>query len=165
MNLATGLAAAVRRFDPEVAASQIRPIDRYLSDAVGPRRFSLSLMAAFAGAALALAITGIYAVVTYTVSQRAREIGIRIALGARYENIVRLVMGHGLSAVLIGLAVGIAMAAAATRLLSSLLFGVAATDAATFIQVGVVVAVVSVLACAVPAARAGRLTALVLNVE
>ena len=106
MNLATSLAREVRRIDPEVVASQIRPMDHYLSDAVAPRRFSLSLMAAFALAALALAITGIYAVVMYSVSQRAREIGIRVALGASRSNIVRLVMGHGIRFILIGLCVG-----------------------------------------------------------
>ena len=165
MNLATSLASEVRRIDPDVVASQIRPMDHYLSDAVAPRRFSLSLMAAFAVAALALAITGIYAVVMYSVSQRAREIGIRVALGASRSNIVRLVMGHGIRFILIGLAVGIAMAAGVTRLLSTMLFGLAATDAVTFGQVAVVVAVVSVLACAVPAARAGRLVVSVLKAD
>ena len=165
MNLATSLAREVRRIDPEVVAAQIRPMDHYLSDAVAPRRFSLSLMAAFALAALALAITGIYAVVMYSVSQRAREIGIRVALGASRSNIVRLVMGHGIRFVLIGLALGIAMAVGVTRLLSTMLFGLAATDAVTFGQVAVVVAAVSVLACAVPAARVGRLVAGVLNAE
>ena len=121
----------MRRIDPEVVASQIRPMDHYLSDAVAPRRFSLSLMAAFASAALALAITGIYAVVVYSVSQRAREIGIRVALGASRANIVRLVMGHGIRFILIGLMAGVAMAAGATRLLSTMLFGVAATDVVT----------------------------------
>jgi predicted permease len=165
MNLATSLAREVRRIDPEVAASRIRPMDHYLSDAVAPRRFSLSLMAAFALAALALAITGIYAVVTYSVSQRAREIGIRVALGASRPNIVRLVMGHGIRFVLIGLVLGIAMSAGVTRLLSTMLFGLAATDSVTFGQVVVVVAAVSVLACAVPTARVGRLVVSVLQAE
>jgi putative ABC transport system permease protein len=116
MNVATGLARAVHRIDAEVAASQIQPMDHYLSDAVAPRRFSLSLMAAFAVAALALAITGIYAVVLYSVSQRARELGIRIALGASRSTILRLVMGHGIRFVVIGLLSGLAMAAATNRL-------------------------------------------------
>jgi putative ABC transport system permease protein len=165
MNLATSFAREVRRIDPEVVASQMRPMDHYLSDMVAPRRFSLSLMAAFALAALALAITGIYAVVMYSVSQRAREIGIRVALGASRSNIVRLVMGHGVRFVLIGLVVGIVMAVAVTRLLSTMLFGLAATDAVTFGQVTVVVAAVSVLACAVPTARVGRLVVSVLKAE
>ena len=107
--------------------------------------------------ALALAITGIYAVVMYSASQRTREIGIRVALGDSRANIVRLVMGHGIRFVLIGLVMGIAMAVGATRLLSTMLFGVTATDAVTFGQVGAIVAAVSALACTVPAARLGRL--------
>jgi ABC-type antimicrobial peptide transport system permease subunit len=95
-------------------------MDHYLSDAVAPRRFSLSLMAAFALAALALAITGIYAVVTYSVSQRAREIGIRIALGASRASIARLVMGEGIRFIPVGLVSGIAMAVGLTRLLSTM---------------------------------------------
>jgi putative ABC transport system permease protein len=165
MNLATGLAREVRRIDPEVVASQIRPMDHYLSDAVAPRRFSLTLMAAFAVAALALAVTGIYAVVMYSANQRAREIGIRVALGASRSDIVRLVMGHGVRFVLVGLAVGIAMAAGVTRLLSTMLFGLAATDAVTFGQVAAVVAAASILACAVPTARVGRLVVSVLTAE
>jgi putative ABC transport system permease protein len=165
MNLSASLAREVRRIDPEVVASQIRPMGQYLSDAVAPRRFSLSLMAAFALAALALAITGIYAVVMYSVSQRAREIGIRVALGASRSNIVRLVMGHGIRFILIGLAAGIAMAAAVTRLLSSMLFNVAATDAVTFGEVALVVAAVSALACAVPTARVGGAVRSVLQSE
>jgi putative ABC transport system permease protein len=157
MALAAGLAREVRRVDPEVAASHIRRLDGYLSDAVAPRRFSLSLMAVFALTALALAATGIYAVVAYSVSQRAREIGIRVALGASRSNIVRLVMGHGLRFVAIGLVLGLGLAAGVTRLLSTLLFGLAATDAATFAQVAVLVAGASVAACAVPTVRARRL--------
>src|SRR4029079_6699842 len=102
MNLGPSLAAEGRRLDPEVVAAQIRPMDHYLSDALAPRRFSLSLMGAFGLAALALAITGIYAVVVYSVSQRAREIGIRVALGAKRSNIVRLVVGDSLRSILFG---------------------------------------------------------------
>jgi putative ABC transport system permease protein len=165
MSVAATIAAEVRRIDPEVVASQIRPMDRYLSDAMAPRRFSLSLMAAFALAALALAVTGIYAVVAYSVSQRARELGIRVALGASRSHIVQLLMGHGARCVVIGVALGMAMAAGATRLLSTMLFGVAASDAATFAQVGVVVAVVSLLACAVPTVRVRTVVESVLKAE
>jgi putative ABC transport system permease protein len=140
-------------------------LDRYLSDAVASRRFSFSLMAAFALAALALAVTGIYALVSHSISQRAREIGIRVALGASRANIVRLVMGHGIRFIVAGLAAGVAMALGSTRLLSSMLFGVAATDAVTFGQVAAVVAAVSLLACAVPAARAGRVVGSALKMD
>ncbi len=156
MTLAPAIAREVRRIDPEVAASQIRPFDHYLLDAMALRRFSVSLMAAFAAAALALAVTGIYAVVTYSVSQRAREIGIRIALGAGRSSVVRLVMGQGVRFVGIGLFAGMAMAVAGVRFVSSMLFGVSATDAATFGQVAGVVAAVSVIACALPTARLER---------
>jgi len=165
MNLAPSLAREVRRIDPDVAASQIRPMARYLSDAVAPRRFSVSLMAAFALAALSLAITGIYAVVMYSVSQRRREIGIRLALGASRANVVRLVVSHGVRFVIIGLCVGVATALGVVRLLSTMLFGLAATDAATFGEVAVVVAAMSVVACALPTLRAGRSSVSVLQAE
>src|SRR4029079_5164182 len=99
-------------------------MERSLYDAVAPRRFSLTLMAAFAMAALALALTGIYAVVAYSVSQRAREIGTRIALGDTRASIVRRVVGHGVRFVTIGLVAGFAMAVGAARLLSTTFFGV-----------------------------------------
>ena len=165
MALSTGVAREVRRLDPDVASAQIRPLDAYLSDALGPRLFSLSLMSAFALAALALALTGIYAVVTHWVGQRAREIGIRIALGAGRSDIVRLVMSHGLRLVGIGVLVGLALAAGVTRLLSTLLFGLAPTDAATFIQVVAIVGAASVVACLMPTIRAGRFVVSVLKAE
>ena len=165
MSLATSLAREVRRLDPEVAASQIRPMDDYLSDAVAPRRFSLALMTAFALAALGLAITGIYAVVAYSVSQRSREIGIRVALGANSSTIVRLVVSQGLRFVLIGLTLGVAMALGATRLMSSMLFGLTATDVATFAQVATVVGLASLVACALPTLRLGRLEGHVTRTE
>jgi len=165
MTLAGSVAREVRRIDPEVVASQIRPMSDYLGDAMAPRRFSLSLMAAFAFAALALAITGIYAVVIYGVSQRAREIGIRLALGATRGRIIRLVVVDGVRSVAVGVAAGVAMAAGLTRLLSTMLFGVAATDAATYGQVATVVFAASVLACALPTARVGRFASSVWKAE
>jgi ABC-type antimicrobial peptide transport system permease subunit len=152
--------AQVRRVDPDVAAGQIRPLGRYVSDALAPRRFSLWLMAAFAITALGLALTGIYAVVMYSVSQRAREIGIRMALGASRWGIVRLVTGQGMRFVFIGLGLGLVIAVAITRLLSNMLFGVSATDPAILGQIAAVVAAISAPACTLPAARiAGRVLA------
>jgi putative ABC transport system permease protein len=153
MSLATSVAREVRRVDPDVVASQIRPMGHYLADAVAPRRFSVSLIAAFALAALALAVTGIYAVVTYSITQRGREIAIRLALGATEANIVRLVMRQGVRLILIGLISGLGLAICVTGMLSTMLFRLEATDPATFGQVAIVVALVSVLACAVPAVR------------
>lgn len=105
--------------------------------------------------AQSLAVTGIYAVVLYSVGQRAREIAIRMALGASRSSIVRLLMDDGVRFILVGLVAGIAIAIGATRLLSTMLFGIAATDAGTYGQVAAIVAVVSGFACAVPAVRRG----------
>jgi putative ABC transport system permease protein len=157
MMLASSLAQQVPRTDPGVVASQIRPLAAYLSDAVAPRRFSLSLMAAFAVAALVLAVTGVYAVVVYSISQRAREIAIRVALGASRADIVRLVMRDGIRHILVGVVGGIAIAFAVTGLLSTMLFQVAATDSAVFVQVATAVAAVALLATVLPAIRGCRL--------
>jgi putative ABC transport system permease protein len=113
-------------------------------------------MTAFALAALALAVTGIYAVVAYSVGQRTREIAIRIALGASRSSIVGVVMRHGIGPAAAGLVCGAAAAFVAMRLLSTMVFGLAANDAATFAEAVIAVAAASLAACAVPAARAGR---------
>lgn len=154
MNLASGLARAVRRIDPEVVAAQVRPLDQYLAEAMGPRRFSLSLMSAFALAALALAITGIYAVVMYSVSQRAREFALRAVLGAQRTDLMWLVVRQGVTPALTGIAVGLAVAVAATSALSTLLFGLSAMDPATFAAVPLVLLFVAVIACLGPGLRA-----------
>lgn len=122
-------------------------------------------MAAFALAALVLAVTGIYAVVTYSVSQRGREVGVRLALGATTSSVARLLMGQCLRFVLIGLAVGLGLALGVTRLVSGMLFGLAATDVATYCQIAAVVATVSLLACAIPTASVGRQVTSVLKAE
>jgi predicted permease len=165
MTLAGSLAREVRRLDPEVVASQVRPLDAYLTDSVAPRRFSLSLMAAFGAAALVLALTGIYAVTAYSVNQRAREIGIRSALGANQAAIVRLIAGQSGRFVLAGLAIGLAAAFGASQLLTTLLFGIAPTAIATYLEVATVVAGVSLAACLAPTLRAARLAGASLRAE
>jgi hypothetical protein len=165
MTLATNVAREVRRVDSDVVASQVRPWDQYVRESVAARRFSVSLMGAFALAALALAITGIYAVIMYSVSQRAREIGIRVALGAPRSRIVGLVMGEGARLVTFGLVMGLAMSVAFMQLLSSLLFGLTAGDSTTFSQVAVVVAAASLMACAVPTVRALKFGSAYLKAE
>ena len=117
----------------------------------------MRLLAAFAGVALVLAGLGIYGVVTYFVSQRTREIGIRIALGAEPGQVVRLVMGQGLAPVLVGVAVGVAGALAGTRVLQSVLVGVSTTDVATFVGMPAVLILVAMVASYIPAQRAAKM--------
>jgi putative ABC transport system permease protein len=159
MALATAVVQAVRRVDAGVSASQIRPFDAYVNDSTSPRRFSLWLMAAFAFTAMALAATGIYAVVACSIGERTRELGIRASLGASPSNLGRLVMRAAVPAVVLGLGAGLALAAAGTRLVASILFNVEPTDILTFIEVGTLVGGLAVLACAAPAARLGRILA------
>ena len=157
MALAPAVAQAVQRVDASVAASEIRPLESYLSDSLSSRRFTLVLMAAFAVTALALAVTGIFAVVACSIRERTRELRIRSALGASLSRLVRLVTRAAALAAALGLAAGLALAAATALLLESLLFNVAPADVATFVEVGAVVAGFAVLASVAPAARLGRI--------
>jgi len=156
MTVAAPFTQELRRVDPEVAAAQIRPLESYLSNSLAPRRFSLMLLSIFGAAALALAVTGIYAVISYGASQRAREIAIRMALGARGIDIQRLVMRQGLQSTIAGLLCGLPLAFGASRLISTMLFGLSPTDAVTFLEVMATIVAVAAIACAVPALRAAR---------
>jgi ABC-type antimicrobial peptide transport system permease subunit len=147
--------AAVREVAPDVPV-QVRALEEIFSSSLAQRRFSLVLLGAFALVAVLLAVTGIYGVISYLVAQRGREWAIRLALGAGRVDIVRQVLVGGLTLVLVGVIVGSAVALAATRVLEGLLFGVAATDATTFIAVALLLTAVSLLASYVPAARATR---------
>jgi ABC-type antimicrobial peptide transport system permease subunit len=149
--LSTAFVREVRQVDPDVVASQVRPLENNLSDAFAPRRFSVSLMAGFGAAALAL--TGIYAVIAYSISQRAREIDIRVALGVRRANITRLFVGEGVRFISAGLVVGLALAVGFLRLVSTMLFGIDVSDVATVAQVSAVVASASALASALATVR------------
>jgi ABC-type antimicrobial peptide transport system permease subunit len=129
-------------------------MDSLVARALGQPRFTMTLVSAFAAVALLLAAVGIYGVLSYAVTQRTAEIGIRVALGARRSQVVGLVLRHGLALTAFAVAVGLAAALAAARLLRSQLFGVSPTDPLTFAGVPLVVAAVALLATYVPARRA-----------
>lgn len=137
----------------------VHTMQQIVSESMSSQRFPLILLGTFAGLALLLASVGIYGVVSYSVTQRVREIGIRMALGAKKQNIFRMVVGQGLRLSLAGLAIGAIVALILTRLLSSfshLLYGVGTNDPATFIVVSIVLTIVAALACYIPARRAMR---------
>jgi putative ABC transport system permease protein len=120
------------------------------------RRYPSYLIGSFAALALILAMVGLYGLISYTVQQRTREIGIRVALGAQSRDILTLVLREGVGSVLVGVAVGVVAGLALTRLMASLLYGVAPSDGATFASVALLLLLVAMLACTVPAMRAMR---------
>jgi putative ABC transport system permease protein len=144
----------VRDLDADLPLYDARPLEGLVAESVAQRRFYALLLAAFAAVALVLAAVGIYGVIAYSVQQRSREFGIRLALGASPDRVVSMVMRQGLSLVALGTVAGLAGAAAVTRVLRGLLFDISVTDPATFAAVPVVLGVVAILACALPARRA-----------
>ncbi len=151
------LRQAVAAADPNVPVSRIRTLDGIVQASVGTPRATMWLLAAFAALALALSAVGIYGVVSYTVSRRTREIGIRMALGATAGQVRRLVLGQAMALSLLGGALGTAVALGATRLLRGLLFGVSPTDPAVLLAAPVLLALTALLAASPPARRAVRL--------
>ena len=152
--LVNDLRQAVRRLDPTLAVANIRPMDDIADANVSTPRFALFLVALFAGLALALAAIGIYGVISYAVSRRTHEFGLRMALGAQSGDVRRLVLRQGVKLALVGVALGLAGALALGRVLWSLLFEVSAADPATFISVSGLSIAVAALACYLPARRA-----------
>jgi putative ABC transport system permease protein len=150
----SGIRDAVRRIDPTVPVYDTRLLHDLLSDSFGPRRFNMYLLGVFASVALVLAAVGLFGVMAYLVSQRTREIGVRLALGAERRDIFRLVLGRGVILAAIGAAIGVGGALWLSRVMQSLLFSVSATDPGTFTAVPVLLILVAVLACYVPARRA-----------
>jgi putative ABC transport system permease protein len=147
---------AVRQLDPELAVANVRTVHELVEQNVAGDKFRTTLLTVFAGLALVLAAVGIYGVMTYAVGRRSREIGIRLALGARAGEIHRLVLGEGLGVAGIGIAIGLLASAALTRAVSKLLFEVSTTDALTFVVVPALLLAIAALACFVPARRAAR---------
>jgi ABC-type antimicrobial peptide transport system permease subunit len=143
------------------SGSRARPMESLVSATVARQRFSMTLIMAFAGLALALAAVGSFSVMSFLVAQRTHEIGVRMALGAQPRAIVSLVVRHGAALTLVGVAVGLGVAFAVTRVMQSLLYEVSATDTATFIIVPVVVTGVALVACVVPARCATKVDPMV----
>ncbi|HJQ25492.1 MAG TPA: ABC transporter permease [Blastocatellia bacterium] len=155
--LAESVRGAVLAVDPGQPIFDVKPLRQIVSDSVALKRLALLLLSLFAGVALVLAASGIYGVMSYSVTQRTREIGLRMALGAQAVDVLRLVVRQGLQLALIGVALGLAAALALTRLLKALLFGVSATDPLTLAGIALLLLSVALIACFVPARRATRI--------
>ena len=154
---------AVRDLDSELPVYDLKSMQSHLRDGLAFMfvRLGATLSAVFGMLALALAVVGIYGVISYTVAQRTHEIGIRMALGAGFGDVLKLVIGKGLALTLAGMAIGLAGAIALTRIMSSLLYGVSPTDALTFIVISALLAAVALLASYIPARRAAKVDPLV----
>ena len=156
LSLAATVRKAVWEIDKDQPVSDVSTMEDVLSESIARQRFSMLLLGIFAALALALAAVGIYGVLSYSVAQRTHEMGVRMALGAQRSDVLRLVVGQGLKLVLVGVALGLAAAFVLTRVMSSLLFGVSATDPTTFITISLVLTGVAVLASYIPARRATK---------
>jgi putative ABC transport system permease protein len=155
--LAPAARQALLDVDRSVPVFDVMPLDRALTAGVGSRRFNLLLLTFFAAVALALAVVGIYGVMSYAVQQRSHEIGVRLALGAQPREVIGMLVRQGMSVALAGIAVGLAASFALTRLMATLLYGVEPTDPPTFAAVSITLALAALLACAAPALRASKL--------
>ena len=159
--IAQAARAEVKAFDPNQIIWRTRTLDELLGTSVAPRRFNMLLLGIFAGVALALAAVGLYGVMSYSVSWRTHEIGIRMALGAKRADVLRLVVRQGMTMTLIGLAIGLAGAFLLSRVMVGLLYGVSHNDPLTFAGVSIVLLGVALLACLIPARRATRVDPIV----
>ena len=160
-SLEAAVRGEVQAIDPNQAVANFKTMDQVIGESVGERRLSLVLFGLFGAVALLLAGVGIYGVMAYGVTQRTHEIGIRMALGAQTGDVLKLVVGQGMTLALAGVAVGLCGAYGLTRLMISLLFGVSATDTFTFVVIALVLAGVALLACYLPARRAARIDPMV----
>ena len=156
MGMVSGVRTQIVASDENLALYNVRTMEEVLADSISRPRFNTRLMGILTSVALILMVVGVYGVISYSVSQRTNEIGIRMALGAGQGRISRMVLVQGLKLALVGIALGLGAAFALTRLMSSLLFSVSATDELTFISVPAIVAAVVLAACYVPARKAAK---------
>jgi ABC-type antimicrobial peptide transport system permease subunit len=159
--LAASAVREIRAVDPDAPVYDVQTMPARLHDSLARQRFSMTMLAAFAAFALVLAAVGIYGVMAYLVEQGTHDIGVRIALGAQRDSIVRMVVRQGMAVAALGIAAGLAGAAALSRVMKSLLFGIGATDLVTFSSVALFLAIVALTASYVPALRATRVDPLV----
>jgi ABC-type antimicrobial peptide transport system permease subunit len=156
MTLAPAVREVLKELDPDVPAFQVQTLAQAVSRSLWRQRLQGQVLGTFATLALLLAAVGIYGVISYAVAQRTRELGVRMALGATRGQVLGLVLGQGLRLAVAGVAIGIVAALALSRVVASLLYGVSATDLATFVGVPVALALIAMLATLVPARRATR---------
>ena len=161
MSLSTAVQKQVQAIDPDQPVYRIRTMREMMSESIARRRLAMLFLSIFAGAALALAVVGIYGITSYSVAQRSQEMGVRMALGASRSTILRLVLGQSLVLTAIGVVLGLAGSLVLTRLMSSLLFNVKSTDPATFVLVALVLAFAAMLAAYIPGWRATRVDPMV----
>jgi putative ABC transport system permease protein len=159
--IATAVREQVRTIDRDIPVTHIQSMVQVLGASVAQQRFSMLVVGLFAALALVLSTVGIYGVMAYSVSRRAHEIGVRMALGARTGQVLQLVLREGMTLTLIGIAIGLLGSFALTRLMATLLFGVSAKDPFTFVSVAILLAAVALLACYIPARRATKVDPLV----
>jgi putative ABC transport system permease protein len=159
--LAQGARAAVLEVDRTQPIYDVKPMPQIVADSIALRRLALLLLSVFALVALALAAAGIYGVMAYAVTRRAHEIGIRVALGAEMNDVMKLVIGQGMKLALVGVILGLAASLALTRTMKNLLFGVSATDPLTFLAIALLLVLVAFFACWIPARRATKVDPLV----
>jgi putative ABC transport system permease protein len=161
MSVAAAVRKEIQAIDPDQPVAAVKPMTLLVNEAVASQRYRTTLLALFAALAMVLAATGIYGVMSYTVAQRTHEIGVRMALGARRQDVLKLVVRQGMILALVGVALGLIGAFALTRVMASLLFQVTARDPITFVVVAATLIAVAFLACFVPALRATKVDPLV----
>jgi putative ABC transport system permease protein len=159
--LAAAITREIHAVDQDMAVSEVNTLPEILAREVSPRQFNTWLFAVLAALALVLALTGVYGVISYSVARRTHEVGIRMALGAGHDQVLRLFVSQGMKLILIGLVAGLLGSLVLTRVMSSLLFGVSTTDLTTFGVVAIGLLVVGLLACYIPARRATKVDPLV----
>jgi predicted permease len=161
VGLAPAITREARSIDPNLPIYDVKTMEQWLSESLARRRFAMLMLGLFSVVAMLLAAVGVYGVMSYTVAQRTREIGVRVALGAQTRDVLRLVVRQGMSLAGIGVGVGLVAAIGATRLMTGLLFGVRATDPITFVAIALLIATVALAACLLPARRATQVDPLV----
>ena len=160
-SLTAAVRAEVSSLDNTLPVFNVKSMERHISERMSPKRLATLLMAGFAVIALLLAAIGIYAVMSYAVSQRTHEIGIRMALGAQPRDIFNLIVKQGVGLTLVGILIGLAFAFVMTRAMSGLLYGISATDPLTYLGISLLLGLVALLACCVPTRRATKVDPIV----
>ena len=160
-SIVPGLRAQLASIDKDLPISEVQTMDQLIEDSVVQERFRTWLVSGFAGLALLLAVIGIYAVISYSVAQQTREIGVRIALGATAGDVSKMVLGHGLRLAIAGIAIGLISALGVTRILRSVLYSTSSTDLLSFVLTSTVLLAVALLACYIPALRAAKVDPIV----